>query len=126
MDNNSKKTYEMLKRLFLNYVRKHKVKLFISIMCMILVAAATALNAWMMQPVLDEIFINKNQNLIILIPLAVILIAIIKVTLLNHFIYQDKSYLGVIFLITLLLFNFFILSSNFSFKGSIFIQKHLS
>ena len=78
MDHNSKKTYEMLKRLFSKYVRKHKVKLFISIICMILVAAATALNAWMMQPVLDEIFINKNQNLIMLIPLAIILIAIIK------------------------------------------------
>ena len=40
----------------------------------------TALNAWMMQPVLDEIFINKNQKLIVIIPIAVILVAIIKGT----------------------------------------------
>jgi len=32
----------------------------------------------MMQPVLDEIFINKNQKLIIIIPLAVLVVAIIK------------------------------------------------
>jgi len=45
---------------------------------MVIVAAATALNAWMMQPVLDEIFINKNQKLIILIPVAIIIVAIAK------------------------------------------------
>ena len=45
---------------------------------MIVVAGATALNAWMMQPVLDEIFINKNKTLIVLIPIAVVTIAIFK------------------------------------------------
>ena len=45
---------------------------------MIVVASATALNAWMMQPVLDEIFINKNKTLIVFIPIAVITIAIFK------------------------------------------------
>ncbi len=73
-----KNTLDLLKRLFLNYVQKHKVKLIISIFCMIIVAASTAINAWMMQPVLDEIFINKNKTLIIIIPIAVILIAIVK------------------------------------------------
>ena len=78
MKKNNQNTLELLKRLFSNYVTKHYSKLFISVICMIIIAAATALNAWMMQPVLDEIFINKNQTLIILIPLAVILIAIFK------------------------------------------------
>ncbi len=73
-----KKTFNLLKRLFLDYVKKHKFKLTLSIICMVIVAAATAINAWMMQPVLDEIFINKNQTLIILIPIAIIFIAIIK------------------------------------------------
>ena len=76
--NKNKNTYKLLKRLFKNYVKKHHSKLTISIICMIVVAAATALNAWMMQPVLDEIFINKNQTLIVLIPIAVILIATMK------------------------------------------------
>ena len=45
---------------------------------MALIAGATAANAWLMQPVLDEIFINKNQNLIYLIPLVVFIIAFAK------------------------------------------------
>ena len=65
----------LLKRLFANYVLKHRLKLIISIFCMVVVAATTAINAWMMQPVLDEIFINKNQTLIVFIPIAVVIIA---------------------------------------------------
>jgi len=45
---------------------------------MAIIAAATATNAWLMQPVLDEIFIKKNQNLIYIIPIAVLLIAVFK------------------------------------------------
>ena len=73
-----KNTVDLLKRLFSNYVKKHQFKLIISIFCMVIVAASTAINAWMMQPVLDEIFINKNQKLIILIPIAILIVAIIK------------------------------------------------
>ncbi len=79
MNKSSKKnTLNLLKRLFYSYVLKHKLKLIISMICMIIVAASTALNAWIMQPVLDEIFINKNQTLIIIIPIVIILVAIIK------------------------------------------------
>ena len=73
-----KNTVDLLKRLFSNYVKKHQFKLTISIFCMVIVAASTAINAWMMQPVLDEIFINKNQKLIILIHIAILIVAIIK------------------------------------------------
>ncbi len=73
-----KNTFSLLKRLFIGYVLKHKIKLTVSIICMIIVAASTALNAWMMQPVLDEIFINKNQTLIIIIPIVIIFVAIVK------------------------------------------------
>ena len=45
---------------------------------MVLVAAATATNAWLMQPVLDDIFIKKNKDLIIIIPAAILTIAFIK------------------------------------------------
>ena len=43
-----------------------------------LVSATTAINAWMMQPVLDDIFINKDKSLLVIIPLAIFLIALIK------------------------------------------------
>ena len=58
---------------------------------MILVSATTAINAWMMQPVLDDIFINKDKSLLVIIPLAIFLIALIKVILL-HTICNDEFY----------------------------------
>ena len=45
---------------------------------MIIVSATTAINAWMMQPVLDDIFIKKDKSLILVIPLAILIIAIVK------------------------------------------------
>ena len=71
-------TKKILKRLFDSYVKKHYIKIFISIVCMVLVAATTATNAWLMQPVLDDIFIKKNKDLIIIIPVAILTIALIK------------------------------------------------
>ena len=46
--------------------------------CMVIVAGATATNAWLMQPVLDDIFINKNKDYIIIIPVVILLIAFVK------------------------------------------------
>ena len=45
---------------------------------MILVAAATAANAWLMEPVLDEVFLNRNETMLLMVPLAVLAIALIK------------------------------------------------
>ena len=71
-------TKQILKRLFNSYIKKHYIKIFISIICMVIVAAATATNAWLMQPVLDDIFINKNKDYIIIIPVVILLIAFVK------------------------------------------------
>ena len=76
--NQNSSNYYILSRIFQNYVKKHSRKLIISIICMIIVSATTALNAWMMQPVLDDIFIDKNESLILIIPLAILLIAVVK------------------------------------------------
>ncbi len=45
---------------------------------MVLVASATAINAWMMQPVLDDIFLNKNKSMLLILPIAILLISITK------------------------------------------------
>ena len=65
-----KDTRVIVKRILKDYIYQHKVKLLVSFFCMALIAAATAGNAWLMQPVLDEIFINKNQKLIFIIPIS--------------------------------------------------------
>ena len=73
-----KNTKVIITRIFKDYIYQHKIKLLVSFLCMALIAGATAANAWLMQPVLDEIFINKNQNLIFIIPIVVFLIALTK------------------------------------------------
>ena len=71
-------TKHLLKRLVRNYVKKHFSKLFLAFLCMVIVASATAINAWMMQPVLDDIFLNKNLEMLMILPVAILLIAIFK------------------------------------------------
>ncbi|MAI85140.1 MAG: ABC transporter permease [Rickettsiales bacterium] len=71
-------TERLLKRLIKNYVAKHKIKLIIALGCMIIVSASTAIHAWMMQPVLDDIFLNKDSKMLILLPLLILFIAVTK------------------------------------------------
>ncbi|AIL65545.1 Lipid A export ATP-binding/permease protein MsbA [Rickettsiales bacterium Ac37b] len=68
----------LIKRLIKYYIKPQFKKLTISIICMIIVAITSALHVWMIQPALDQIFLNKNQQLLVYIPIAVILLAVIK------------------------------------------------
>lgn len=68
---------EIIGRLLREHIAPYKRKLFLAMGCMVIVASCTALNAWMIQPALDQIFIEKNRNMLMLIPLAVFCIALI-------------------------------------------------
>lgn len=70
-------TLALLLRLFRENIRHYLPKIILAIVCMILVALATASNAWLMQPVLDEIFIQKDASKLNLVPLAIIIVAIV-------------------------------------------------
>jgi len=79
MENNkNEKSIVLVKRLIKEHVRPYFGKLLLAAICMAIVAAATATNAWLMQPVLDEVFLNKNTQLLLLVPIAVMTIAIVK------------------------------------------------
>ncbi len=41
-------------------------------------AAATAANAWLMQPMLDRVFVARDERLLLVIPAAVIVLAFVK------------------------------------------------
>jgi subfamily B ATP-binding cassette protein MsbA len=43
-----------------------------------LVAASSAAYAWLVKPVLDEIFINKNESLLLVLPLALFAVSVLK------------------------------------------------
>ena len=68
----------LMHRLIGEYVRPHMKKLALAVLCMIVVAAMTATNAWLMQPLLDKIFLEKNRDMLIAIPLIVIAVALIS------------------------------------------------
>lgn len=69
---------DLLKRLLKEYVLKHKRKLILATACMLLVAGSTAANAWIMQPVLDEIFVKRDATMLTIIPLCIMVIALIS------------------------------------------------
>jgi subfamily B ATP-binding cassette protein MsbA len=71
-------TIPLLKRVIKTYVWGYKKSVIIAMSCMVIVALMTAANAWMMQPVLDNIFLKKDASMLILIPIAVIGIAVVN------------------------------------------------
>jgi subfamily B ATP-binding cassette protein MsbA len=46
--------------------------------CMLVIAAATASTAYLVKPVLDDIFFSRNQRMLVLIPVAVIVIYLLR------------------------------------------------
>ena len=78
MENKSETSIKLVKRLIKEHVRPYFGKMFLAAICMAIVAASTATNAWLMQPVLDEVFLNKNTQLLLLVPIVVMTIAIVK------------------------------------------------
>jgi subfamily B ATP-binding cassette protein MsbA len=62
----------------LRYVLRYRVRLLAAFACSGLVAALTGAYAWLVQPVLDDIFIRKDQMLLTVLPLAVLAVAVLK------------------------------------------------
>jgi len=64
--------FEIYKRLYKDYTRKYLNKIIISLLFSILVAASTSAIAWLLDPAIKKIFIDKDQTLTYLIPLLII------------------------------------------------------
>lgn len=71
-------SYALYRRLITTYVTRYKRTLVLGGVCMVMVAGATAAQAYLMQPVLDDIFVNKNQSYLILLPLLLIFIFLVN------------------------------------------------
>ncbi len=69
---------EIYKRLYKDYSRKYLNKIFISAFFSIFVAASTSSIAWLLDPAIKKLFIEKDQSLIFLIPFMIILAFTIK------------------------------------------------
>ncbi len=71
-------TRALVTRLVRDHVRPHIGRLLFAALCMALVAGATAANAWLMQPVLDDVFLKRDQDMLYLVPAAILAIALVK------------------------------------------------
>ena len=64
---------EIYKRLYKDYTKKYLDKIIWSAIFSILVAGSTSSIAWLLDPAIKKLFIEKDQSLIIFIPLMIIL-----------------------------------------------------
>jgi ATP-binding cassette, subfamily B, bacterial MsbA len=62
----------ILGRLYLEYVKKHINRIIIALVLSILVASSTSAIAWLLDPAVKKIFIEKDKTLAWLIPLLII------------------------------------------------------
>ena len=115
--NSDTSTWNLIYRICSEHISRYKKRFFIAIGCMILTALATALNAYLMQPVLDSIFSNKDLGMLYVIPALIILnsllrgasnfyesaimkrlgqqiVSDIQMRLYSHLIYADPKLLG--------------------------------
>ena len=65
--------FEILKRLFKDYTIKYINKIILAVFFSILVAGSTSATAWLLDPAIEKIFINKDQTLIFVIPFLIVI-----------------------------------------------------
>ena len=65
-------TKQIINRLYKDYISKHVVKIFLAAFFSILVAISTSATAWLLDPAIEKLFLNKDKSLIFLIPVAII------------------------------------------------------
>ncbi len=64
---------ETLVRLYNSYSKRYINKIIASIFLSMIVAAATSAIAWLLDPAIEKIFLEKDQKLMLIIPLAIVL-----------------------------------------------------
>ena len=69
---------QIFKRLYIDYTKKYLNKIILSAFFSILVAGSTSSIAWLLDPAIKKLFIERDQSLIILIPLAIIIAFVVK------------------------------------------------
>ena len=62
----------VLKRLYYDYTKSFLPKILLSVFFAIIVAATTSAIAWLLDPAIKKIFLEKDQTLLLIIPLLII------------------------------------------------------
>ena len=67
------KKIDILKRLYFEYTRKHLKQIFLSLFFSLFVAGSTSAIAYLLDPAIEKIFIEKDQTLMVIIPLFIMI-----------------------------------------------------
>jgi len=69
---------DILKRLYKDYTRKHLKKILLALLLSVAVAGSTSSIAYLLDPAIKQIFIKKDQTLILIIPLLIVIAFAVK------------------------------------------------
>ena len=69
---------DLIKRIFRTQVKRHLSQFIIIFLFIIISALATSAVAWLLDPAIKKIFIEKNRKLLVIIPALIILAFVIK------------------------------------------------
>ena len=63
---------DILKRLYKDYTKRHLKKILLALLLSVAVAGSTSAIAYLLDPAIKQIFIKKDQTLIIIIPVLIV------------------------------------------------------
>jgi subfamily B ATP-binding cassette protein MsbA len=69
---------QLIKRIYKTQIKKYIPELLVVLIFMVITGAATAAVAWLLDPAIKKIFIEKDKTMLILIPVGIILAFTIK------------------------------------------------
>ena len=69
---------KILKRLYKDYTKKYLKNILISVFFTVLLAGSTSSVAYLLDPAIKELFINKDKSLIVIIPALIVLAFTVK------------------------------------------------
>ena len=65
--------YGILKRLYIDYTKKYLNKIFVALIFSIVLAGSTSSIAYLLDPAIEKIFLDKDKSLILIIPCFIII-----------------------------------------------------
>ena len=78
IDYQHQSTGVLMGRLGRAYIRPYVGQIFLAIFFMVIVAAAQGMSAWLMKPIIDDVFIAKDRDMLKLVSIAVLVTFAIK------------------------------------------------
>jgi subfamily B ATP-binding cassette protein MsbA len=73
--------FALVRRLLRDYLGRQKLSLFFAILCMAGGAATTAMLAWLLDPAIKLIFLEKRTDMVLFIPAAIVAVVFVRAAL---------------------------------------------